>query len=404
MFIILCGLFSLGQFHRSSGAVLAPVFTDAYGLSAAQVGFIVGGMFLMQGLMQLPSGILIDRFGVRLVLPCMVLIAVAGCSVISVSDGWPGLLLGRALLGVGFATSLMGPYTLFSRWGKPEIIATLTGRLLSIGGIGGMVATYPLAYAIETFDLHRVFMALGGATLLMAVMTYLVVRDLPVAVTPQMSGTPKSIRESVRGLVLVMKDRRLRPVLSIALFIYSPMQILIGVWAGPFLKDVHDVSAINRSYILLAMAAAMNVGTFCFGPLERLFNTRRNLVIASTGLISLMFLAVATFAYAHVGLVSVLFVLITLVGPFFIVLLAHNQLMFPVEYASRVISLINVLAISGIFVMQYVTGFVISLVTPADAAVTGTVLGYRLVFALMAVLFLVISLVYRRTTDIPPRS
>lgn len=404
MFVALCVLFSLGQFHRSSGAVLSPVFVEELALSAGQVGFVIGGMFIFQGLAQLPSGVLLDRYGTRIVLPTMTLVAVVGSILIGFAESWIGVFIGRAMLGFGFATSLLGAYTVFVRWGTPEIIATITGRYLFIGGAGALFATLPLAWALERFEWRAVFLALAVATLIATVITYIVVRDAPPGEPEAKPDAPKkTLRGSILGLGLVLKDRRMWPALSIALFMYSPLQVLIGLWAGPFLKDVHHVEAIERSYILLAMALGMDIGMLMFGPIERFFNTRRTVVLTATALIAVMFAVLAIWAYAHLWVASALFVLITLSAPYFVVVLAHSQVQFPPEFASRVVSLINLLAITGIFVTQYLSGLVIGAVTD-DPTVTGSVLGYRLVFTLMAVLYLLITLIYSRTRDIPPRS
>ncbi|MCP5370618.1 MAG: MFS transporter [Hyphomicrobiales bacterium] len=407
MFAFLCVTFALGQFHRSSGAVMSPVFVDELMLGAEQLGLVIGGMFITQGLMQIPSAVLLDRYGSRNVMPAMTLVAVAGCGLIGIADSWLTILTGRVLLGVGFATTLLGAYPVFVRWGRPEIIATLTGRYLFVGGIGALSATLPLAWVIEVFSWRSVYLALGAATLVSALMTYVVLRDSPndgagAGGGARMPAPRATLRGSITGMGEVLADRRIWPVLTIALFLYSPLQVLIGLWAGPFLKDVHQVPALERSYILLAMAVAMNLGMLMFGPIERHFNTRRRVILYATSAICLMFLALALAGYAHLWAAVALFVLIELAAPFFVVVLVHSQVMFPPEYASRVVSLINLLAISGIFVSQYLTGHVIGAVTD-DPAVTGSVLGYRLVFALMAAVFGVITLVYRRTRDIPPR-
>ncbi|SLN63793.1 MFS transporter [Oceanibacterium hippocampi] len=403
MFIVLCVLFSLGQFHRSAGAVLSPVFVEEFVLSAAQVGLVIGGMFIVQGLLQVPSGVLLDRYGTRRVLPTMALAAVVGCFLIGLAESWFLVLIGRALLGVGFATSMLGSYSVFVRWTTPELIGTVTGRFLFFGGTGALLATFPLAWLIEVFDWRSVFLVLGGITLVATIFTFVVVRDSPDDDVPDVAAPQKTLIGSVLGLWVVLKDRRIWPALMIAPFLYSPLQVLIGLWAGPFFKDVHQIGAIDRSYILLMMVLGSNFGMLFYGPIERFFNTRRNVILAATGLISAGFLSVALFGYSSVWLSATLFLVITVVAPFFVVVLVHSQVMFPPEYANRVVSLVNLFSISGVFLNQYLTGSLIDAVTD-DPTVTGSVAGYRLVFAYMAAVYLAITLVYSRTRDIPPRS
>ena len=406
MFLALSMLFALGQFHRSSGGVLAPIFVEELMLNAKQIGLAMGAMFLAQGFIQLPSAILIDRYGPRIIVSTMSLLSVAGCFVIAVADSWSGIFIGRALLGLGFAASLLSANTIFVNWGSIELIATLTGRYLFVGGIGAICATFPLAYLIELSDLRSVFSMLGVATIVVALPTYIFTRDFPDTGTKEPGEdavrSKKTLRGSIKGLGMVLKDRRIWPALATALFMYSPLQITIGLWAGPFLKDVHHIPAIDRSYMLLIMAFGMVIGMPIIGPIERFFNTRRTVILVCTSLIAATFLALAAFGYAHLWLAVLLFTLISLLSSFFIVILAHGQALFPPEYAGRVVSLFNLFGITGIFVVQYATGFIISAVTD-DPNVTGSVLGYRLVFGMMTVTFIIVTVIYSRMRDIPPR-
>lgn len=403
MFCVLCLLFALGQFHRSSGSVLAPVLIDEFSLNAQQIGMIMGSMFLAQGLIQIPFGLLIHRYGCRIIMASTALIAVAGSLLITYASGWTSILAGRFLLGIGFAASLLGAYTVFVKWGEPRNIASLTGRFLFFGSVGGLFATAPFAYMIEIFSWRMVFLFIGIATLTMAIAAYVSVRDVPPSLeTKNKTSEPITLRNSIVGLLSIMKDRRIWPALSISLFMYAPLQVLIGLWAGPFLKDVHHLSAIDRSYILFAMAVGMNIGMLIYAPIEQYFNTRRKVILSAMTFISALFIFLAAIGYAQVWVAVSLFIVITVSAPFFVLVLAHTQALFDAEYASRVVSLVNLLAISGIFVMQYLTGFLISLMTD-DPNVTGSTLGYRLVFASVGVVFFIMMLSYRRTQDIPPK-
>lgn len=403
MFVVLCLHFALGQFHRSAGSVLAPVLVDEMSLNAQQIGIVMGSMFLAQGLIQIPLGLLIHRYGCRIIIATTAMLAVAGSLLISFATDWTSILAGRFLLGIGFAAALLGAYTVLVKWSEPRKIASLTGRFLFFGNIGGLFATAPFAYVIEIFSWRSVFLFIGIATLAMAIISYVSVRDVPESYkTTNKNSDPITLRSSILGLLSILKDSRIWPALSISIFMYAPLQVLIGLWAGPFLKDVHHLAAIDRSYILFAMAVGMNIGMLIYAPIEQYFNTRRKVILSAMTFISALFLILAAVGYANVWAAVALFLVITVCAPFFVLVLAHTQALFDAEYASRVVSLVNLLAISGIFVMQYLTGFLISLVTD-NPDVTGSTTGYRLVFMSVGIVFFLMMLSYRKTKDIPPQ-
>ena len=58
------------------------------------------------------------------------------------------------------------------------------------------------------------------------------------------------------------------------------MITVLGSWAGPYLHDVHGMDALTRGNVLLAMGLAQLVGILAYGPLDRIFNTRKRVVLA----------------------------------------------------------------------------------------------------------------------------
>jgi len=400
MFLSLSALFAMGQFHRSSGAVVSTVFGADLGLNAGQLGLAIGAMFIAHGLCQPPVGVLLDRFGARRILAGALLIAVTGCLTIAAAQSAAALIVGRLLLGIGFAAGMAGPYVVFVNWAPPNAIATLTGRLMFMGGLGGICATAPLALFIDAYGWRTAYVGLAALTLVAGVVAVVVTRDHPPGEAERRAlSRPRTLKESFTGLIAVARSRRLRPILVAAVFLYAPMQTLVGLWAGPFLKDVHGLDPVASSHVILAAALGMSAGMLIYGPLERRLDRRRVVVVAAALVIALLFGALAAGAYANLTLVVPIFVAIAVAAPFFVVVLAHAQGLFEPHLAGRVVACVNLLGVSGIFVMQNVTAQIIEAV-PHPPGTTGSALGYRLVFGLVAVVFVLLAAVYSRTAEI----
>jgi MFS family permease len=402
LFASLSVMFALGQLNRSAGSVISPVLNEELALGASRLSIITGVLFLAQGLMQLPAGILLDRYGPRRTIPNLSALAAVGLFVFALSAGWSGLVAGRALIGIGFAAVMSGTYVLFTRWVPPDQFSTVSGRFLFIGGAGGLIATTPLALAIDLFGWRATFFWMGIATLATCVLTYAFVRDTPGTDNKASAVPSASLWEIATGLGAVLRNRAIWPMLLVGLCIYAPSQILLGIWAGPFLQDIHGLEAIERSHILLAMALCINTGALIMGPLERRFDARRGVVLASMGLIALLFAILAAVAYASLWQTIAIFVAVSLVSPFYIVVMSHAQAMFPRGAAGRALTSVNMCASSGIFFVQNLTGIAIDAVPHASG--TASLDGYRLVFLIMAAMFALATLVYSRTPEIRPSS
>jgi MFS family permease len=400
IFASLSALFAMGQFHRSSGGVLSTVFTAEFALNAKQLSLVMGAMFVAQGLAQLPVGVLMDRYGTRRITPVATVLAVGGCLTMAAAGDWGTLGLGRLLLGAGFAAAMMGTYAVLVHWVPQESLTTYTGRFLFVGMAGGLLATSPFAAFIEAAGWRTAFVWLAAITSLAAVLAGIFVRDRPKSEVPG-GDRPASLMESVRGVAMVVRARRFRPILLVSVLLYCPAQVLLGLWSGPFLSDVHGLGPIERGYAMTAMMVGMSSGVLIYGPIEKWLNARRAVVIVGACLVSAEFAALAFVAHLSPWPAIALFVAVVATAPFFVVVLGHAQSLFHKDYAGRVVSTVNLLAITGIFIMQNATGLLVSAV-PHPPGSTGAVLGYRLVFALMAVLFAGLALVYTRTKEVRP--
>ena len=90
----------LSYLFRTINALIAGDLTAELGLSAADLGFLTSVYFLALAAAQLPLGVLLDRYGPRTIQSALLLLASAGALVFALADGFLGLVVGRALLGV----------------------------------------------------------------------------------------------------------------------------------------------------------------------------------------------------------------------------------------------------------------------------------------------------------------
>ncbi len=366
----------------------------------AELAGVISALFLAQGLSQIPVGILIDRYGPRAIIPSFAIIGAVGTMVFATATQGMTLGLGRLLTGLGFSATVMGSFVLTTRWVAPERFTTISGRFLFIGGMGSLLATTPLAYAIETIGWRATFGWLAALTLLGATLTWLVVRNEPPGSKHAPAVQPIGLRSLLAEWASILRNRRIWPILVVGLVLYSPQQILLGLWAGPFFDDVHHLGAVPRSQILFVMALGMNLGYMGFGPLERRLNRRRPIILTAMGTIAALFAVVGAYAYSSAWLSAIAFCAISIVAPFFIVSMSHALAFYPQRFSGRVMSTLNMTCIVGVVFVQNLTGLIVTAFPSADGG--GSVTGYRWVFAAMAALYAAAALLYSVTPEARP--
>src|SRR6185503_16414047 len=137
------------HFFRASNVTIGLDLMRDLAIGPEALGGLTGAFFFGFAAMQIPCGFFFDRFGPRRTVVGMLVVATVGAVVFTLASTWPALLTGRVLMGAGFGVMLIGSMVVISRWFPPDRFSTLTALVLSIGLLGNLVATTPLAWASE---------------------------------------------------------------------------------------------------------------------------------------------------------------------------------------------------------------------------------------------------------------
>jgi MFS family permease len=401
--MLLMGLYLVFvQINRSGGAVMASELMSTRAFNPTEVGTIMGSMFLASAFVQLPAGVLYDRLGPRVMLSAMNVIAVAGLLLFAFADGVPGLTLGRTLIGTGHGTVIAGIYLLAVAWVPAERVATMAALVIGLaGGIGALLATTPLALVLAQLGFAVTFTTLALLTLAFSGAILLVVRDTPHATDARHTRAVEGVRQSLRGLWEVASDRQLWPIYIMGSCFTAPFLTVGGLWAGPYLRDVHGLTNTQSSYVLLAMMMALYIGYVAYGPLDRIFNTRKGVVLGGVVGMLVCLLALSILPDPPLAAVVPLLVAFSLCSPFFVTLAAHCRGFVPDERIGRAIACINLMGLVTVFIMQLVAGVLVEAVSSGEGETAGA--AYRWVFAMVALVLLVAGAVYIRVRDVPVR-
>jgi predicted MFS family arabinose efflux permease len=400
IFLLLCALYACGHLQRNAGSVLAPVLNRDLGLDARELGVVMAGLFLAAGLTQIPFGIMLDRYGPRRACTALLLVGMLGSVLFALAEDWPQLMIGRLLIGSGFCGVFMSSVVIFAAWKPPSQMTTWTGRITAVGGSGGLLATTPLAGAIELVGWRFTLLSVAVLTAALTIAGYFFLRDRPPSV-PQQQKQRESFGQGLAGVLRMAKDPRIRPMLLVSLFMFTPMQLTVGLWAGPYLLVVHGLDAIARGNVLLAMMVVHLVAALAFGPLERLFNTRKWIVVTGAVIQSVQFLLLAWLGQDSLTASLALLLGIAIVGPLYVMVTVHCQSSFPKEMTGRAVSVVTATSVFGVFLNQSGSSFIVQAL--AEPGSIGSPLAFQTVFGLLSLIFLFVALVYLKTRDTQAR-
>ncbi len=383
----------LSQFYRSFLAVLTPSLTAELGATKADLALASGAFFIVFALAQFGIGIALDRYGPRRTATVMMVAGMGTGAVLFASATQPWMIIAAmALIGIGCAPVLMASYFIFARIYPPARFAVLASWMVAFGTGGNVVGAAPLAQAAEAFGWRPVMLALGAFSVLVALLIGLLVRD-PAA--PEGSDSQAS---GFGGYLELLRMKLLWPIIPLTAINYAAAAGIRGLWAGPYLADVHAADTIVIGQVTFFMALSMVAGAFVYGPLDTIFRTRKWVAVVGNSIALAVLVWLALHPASTLTAVTTLFVMIGLFGGSYGLLMSHARAFLPPHLVGRGMTLMNFFSIGGVGVMQFATGWVVtSNVVPGEPAAAYTALFWFYV----AMLGLAV-LAYLASRDAPP--
>lgn len=187
-------VYVLAVFHRSSLGVAGLAAEQRFDLQPSQLSsFTVLQLGVYAGL-QIPVGMLIDRYGARRLLLCGATVMTGSQLAFALVDGYGAALLARVLLGAGDAMVFVSVLRLVAAWFPPRRTALMTVLTGSVGQIGALVATVPLVAALDAYGWTATFAVSASAGVLAGLLVYVIVADEP----PGRVRPPSSASDSWR--------------------------------------------------------------------------------------------------------------------------------------------------------------------------------------------------------------
>ena len=391
--VVLCAAYVASQFYRVANATIAPELMADLALSAEAMGAITGIFFLTFAAAQIPAGVLLDRFGPRYTMSGLFVIAVLGAVVFAMADSALALGIGRGLMGLGCAAGLMGSMVAFSRWYPADRFASLSATLFVVGGAGTLLGTTPLAWGAEVVGWRGAFVAMAILTAVFAVLLYAVVRDAP----PGHSATedpPETWPQIGRGLRDVMANIELWRVSAIQFVGYATVLTVIGLWAGPYLTDVHGLDPVDRGNVLLLLNVAALLGVLVYGRIDHYVPVRKWLIVTGALLAAAVLGILALLPKHDFWPAIILLTAFTVVGSYVMLNHAHARAILPDHLVGRGLTFQNLAVFLGISILQSASGLIVGAFEGSATATPET--AYRAVFAFLAVCLIIAAAIFSR--------
>lgn len=352
-------------FHRTSLAVAGLAAAARFHLDAAQLAGFTVLQLVVYAAMQVPVGVMLDRYGPRRLLTTGLVLMSAGQLGFAVAGGYPLALLTRALVGMGDAMTFLSVLRLVAAWFPPARNPLLVQFTAIAGQLGAMASAIPMVWALHRFTWAETYAGAAVASGLFAVALWAVVRDAPVP-APAATAAPRwrALVGGVRACWAQPGTRLGASLYASSLFFPSLLALL---WGYPYLVDGAGVSPAGAASLLTLLTAVSIAG----GPLVGLAIGRRphaRLPLALGWLAAGMLVWTALLAWPGQPPHALLIALMVVAGagyPVGLVAFDFARIGTPPERIGTAMALVNAIGYLATIVVVLGIGLVLNLCTPA---------------------------------------
>ena len=370
VFAALSSIFCFSMFYRVTNAVIAPDLMRDLHLNAESLGTLSSAFFYSFALCQIPMGVLLDKIGPRIVITFFSLVGASGAIVFGSADSFASAFMGRTLLGIGMASILMGSLKVFVIQFPAGRFAILSGTIISIGTLGNVLATSPLAYLNATIGWRQTLFYAGGINVVLAILLFWVLKgdgrnrqhgDTPLSAQDKKTGIMESFR-------LVVSNLSFWQLGAVAFFRYGTFVALQGLWLGPYFMDIKGLTQMKTGNLLMMLSIGMIIGSPIAGYLtDRVFYSRKTVILTGLGLYALCLVPLTGIFDINSPLVfSVLLFFMGIFSSFGMLAYTHIKDLFPLNMSGTAIAGVNFFVISGGAVLMQVIGIIVEAFVRAD--------------------------------------
>jgi predicted MFS family arabinose efflux permease len=257
------GPFAAGYFTsylcRVVNAAISDDLIAELGLDNTDLGLMTSMYLYGFVLFQLPLGLLLDRFGARLVQSCLLLVAAVGAFLFAQGDDTTSLAIARLFIGMGLAGCLMSAFKANAMWLPPERLALGNSAVITCGALGFLAGTSPANFLADAIGWRPLFIALAVFIVAIATAIFFVV--------PKRADDhrPVAFREQLGGYWRIFRDPVFWRVAPMVAGLAGAAIAIQTLWLTRWMTDVRGLDQIAANEQLMVLGVAFAVGSLSTG-------------------------------------------------------------------------------------------------------------------------------------------
>lgn len=393
--ITACFIISQFFLQLSIGVITKPL-RETFLLDAFELSLLASAYYIIYLALQIPAGILIDRYGSKRVLSLGCVFAMTGCWLFSHTDSFVVAVVCRVMMGGGMAFSFIASLNVAAKWFPIKYLGLMTGVAESVAMFGAIVGNLVLASLVTTLSWRICFFYISGLLALLLVITLVFLKDSPVDPHSEQEKLVR-FKDILSQLRWVLKFPSIWLIGIYAGLSYLPITVFGALWGIPFLMKGYALTNFHATCVSSLILFGLGVGAPVISSRFGSFHPQRILVMIAAPLViaCMLLLIIYVTTLPHL----MLYFEALLLGFFSGILITSYGLaaeIVPAQIRNSSIGVVNTLALITAPTLQSVIGYVLEkqsdVMSPKDIELY-SVADYQYSLAILPALLLVATVI-----------
>ncbi len=265
MMFILAALFYCYEFLlRILPSVMINNLMSSFGISASVLGSSLAYYYYIYAPMQLPVGILMDRYSPRYLLTFSCLLCAVSALCFSYTTHTYIIGFSRAMMGLGSAFAFVGVLKIASVWLPDKGFAMLSGFAMTIGMLGAIAGNNLLADLVKHIGWQSSFLYTGYIGAILTAALFFMLRDSPGTsskASSKRSSEKLTFRKLWPQIIVLFKNPLVWLNGFIGGLLYLPISAFAALWGIPFIQNAYHMSAPSAAGVISMVFIGMALGS-----------------------------------------------------------------------------------------------------------------------------------------------
>lgn len=320
-----------------SPSVMTSDLMHAFNVNATGLGNLSACYFYAYLLMQIPVGILLDKFSLRFLTSCAILVCAISTFVFSQSDSLVLACISRAFIGFGAAFAAVSSFKLATIWFPAHRFALVSGMCMTAAMLGAIGGQLPLSMLVSDHGWRTALKIVGAAGIVLSLLYFILIKDAARKKSNKVSQ-PISILSS---LMMIIKSKQAWLLSLYSGLAFAPVSVFGGLWGVPFLEQAHQLTAAHAALAVSWIFVGFAIGAPISGWISDTIQRRKPVMFLGIFMAFLCLLAVLYLPISNMIAICVLLFLFGFGASGFFTSFAMIHDVFPIVLAATVLGFMN---------------------------------------------------------------